>query len=237
MSGPFGAITAPSSAMTGPMRLYLDTADASELERVLPSPLVHGVTTNPTLMRRAGLSWADLPHFVERAEALGARSVHVQVRHREATEMLRDAREFLGLAAKATIVVKLPATGEGLSAAATLAQEGVSVTMTAVYEPEQALWAALVGARYAAPYLGRLQDAGRDALAVIARMQQVLEVYGRRDGTDLRLLVASVRSREAFRDLLALGVGAVTVPVKLFDELTATDETLAAEEAFLADAR
>lgn len=219
------------------MHLYLDTADAAELARVLPCPLVHGVTTNPTLMRRAGLAWAGLPDYVRHAEALGARAVQVQVRHRDAADMLVDARGYLDLGTRAAVVVKLPATRDGFAAAAALAAEGVSVTMTAVYEPEQVLWSALAGARYAAPYLGRLDDAGRDGRAVVAAMQQVADAYGRREGGNgLRLLVASVRSREAFRELLRLGVGAVTVPVPLFEELTNHAPTLAAERAFLADA-
>ena len=223
------------------MHLYLDTADLADLERVLPDPLVYGVTTNPTLMKRAGLAWDALPGFLQRVAALGARAVHVQVRHRDVTGMLADARAMLALAQTSrvatTIVTKLPATREGLAAAATLARDGVPVTTTAVYEPEQVLWSALVGARYAAPYLGRLEDAGRDGLAVIAAMQATVRAYGRGDaGSDLRLLVASVRSPQAFRDLLALGVGAITVPVALFEALTEHAATLAAEATFLADA-
>lgn len=223
------------------MHLYLDSADLADLQRALPNPLVYGVTTNPTLMKRAGLTWDDLPGFLQRVASWGARAVHVQARHRDVEGMLADAREAQTLAqtsgVETTIVAKLPATREGLVAAATLAADGMPVTMTAVYEPEQALWSALVGARYAAPYLGRLEDAGRDGLAVIAAMQATVRAYGGRDGgSDLRLLVASVRSPQAFRDLLALGVGAITVPVELFEALTEHAATLAAEEAFLADA-
>ena len=220
------------------MHLYLDSADASELDRVLPSPLVYGVTTNPTLLKRAGLDWSGLPDFVRHVATLGARAVHVQVRSDDTSGMLADAREYLVLDERARIIVKLPATGAGFAAAAVLAAEGVDVTMTAVYEPEQALWSVLAGARYAAPYLGRLDDAGRDGRAVVQAMQDVVDRYGRRaDGTDLRLLVASIRTRQDFVDLLHLGVGAITVPVRLFEELTENEATLAAERAFLADAR
>ena len=216
------------------MHLYLDSADAIDLARHLPSPLVYGVTTNPTLMKRAGLAWPDLPDFVRRVEALGARAVHVQVRHPDAPSMLDDARRFLTMRGRIEVVVKVPATRAGFAAAAALAADGVAVTMTAVYEPEQVLWSALVGARYAAPYLGRLGDAGRDALAVVAEMEAILRGYAA-DG--LRLLVASVRSREAFHDLLRLGVGAITVPPPLFAALQEPAATLAAEADFLADAR
>ncbi len=239
------------------MHLYLDTADTTELARVLPSPVVHGVTTNPTLLRRAGVAWDALPELVRRVEELGARAIHLQVRHPTTDDMLRDARELASLAGHLQVVVKLPATREGIAAAAVLAADGVPVTLTAVYQVEQVLWAALVGARYAAPYLGRLDDAGRDGLAEVAAMGAALRTYGGRqpadgahrapgapasdapDGQDantLRLLVASVRSPEAFRALMGLGVGAITVPVQLFERLIEHEETLAAERAFLADA-
>lgn len=220
------------------MHLYLDSADIGDLDRVLPSPLVYGVTTNPTLMKRASLGWSDLPGFVRHVEALGARALHVQVRSDDTPGMLSDARAYLALGEGVRIIVKLPATRAGFAAATALAAEGVDVTMTAVYEPEQALWSVLAGARYAAPYLGRLDDAGRDGRAVVQAMQDVVDRYGRRaDGTDLRLLVASIRTRQDFVDLLRLGVGAVTVPVSLFEELSEHEATRAAERAFLADAR
>lgn len=218
------------------MHLYLDSADATELARVLPSPLVAGVTTNPTLMRRAGLGWDDLPDLVRRLRDLGVATVHVQVRHADTEGMLRDARGALALGDGMTVITKLPATRAGFAAASALRAAGAPVTMTAVVEPEQVLWSAMVGARYAAPYLGRMDESGRDGLAVVGAMQAVARAYGAAHDPALRLLVASIRSREAFRDLLRLGVGAVTVPVALFAALTEHEATLAAERAFLADA-
>jgi transaldolase len=217
------------------MHLYLDSADAAELERRLPSPLVYGVTTNPSSMKRAGLAWGDLPDFVRRVEGLGARAVHLQVRHQDAAAMLADAREYLALRGRLEVVVKIPATREGYRAARQLAAEGVAVTVTAIYEPEQVLWSALVGARYAAPYLGRMEDAGRDGLAVVAEMEAVLRRYAAADTSDLRLLVASVRSREAFLALLRIGVGAIAAPPPLFDAVLEHAATAAAEATFLAD--
>ena len=101
---------------------------------------------------------------------------------------------------------------------------------TAVYVLEQAHFAAQLGAAYAAPYLGRLEDAGVDGLALIAQMQSVLH------GSGTRLLVASVRTRDAYLALLRIGVGAITIPPSLFAELVDHESTIAAERAFLADA-
>jgi len=107
------------------------------------------------------------------------------------------------------------------------------VTYTAVYAPEQAHFAALLGAAYAAPYLGRLQDAGVDGLALVARMQRLVE----RCAGETRLLVASIRSREAYLSLLDLGVGCVTIPPRLFGAILDHEATLQAERGFLEDAR
>lgn len=109
------------------------------------------------------------------------------------------------------------------------------VTWTAVYALEQAHFAAQLGAAYAAPYLGRLNDSGVDGLARIAQMQAlVAQAPAARART--RLLVASVRSRDAYLALLQLGVGAITIPPHLFAELTDHPATLEAERGFLADA-
>ncbi len=219
--------------MTSPLHLYLDRAELAELREVLPHPAIHGVTTNPTLMRRAGVRASALPGLLRELLSLGARQVQAQVSSPEASGMLADARSLLGELEPGRLVIKIPATREGFRAGAALSAEGVPVTYTAVYAPEQAHFAAQLGAAYAAPYLGRLEDAGLDGLSMVARMQRLVE----RSGGATRLLVASVRTREAFLALLELGVGAITVPPRLIPELFDHEATLAAERVFLDDAR
>jgi len=213
--------------------LYLDSADLGELRACLPHPVVHGVTTNPTLLRRAGVSRAALPGLLQAILDLGARQVQAQVSSADADGMEADAEALLRCTAPGRLVVKIPATRDGFRAGARLSADGVPVTYTAVYAPEQAHFAAQLGAAYAAPYLGRLQDAGVDGLALVARMQRLVERAG--DGT--RLLVASVRTREAYLSLLDLGVGAITIPPRLFGALVDHEATLKAERGFLDDAR
>ncbi|MET3179296.1 UNVERIFIED_ORG: transaldolase [Variovorax guangxiensis] len=220
--------------MTEDFHLYLDSADLSELKTCLPHPVVHGVTTNPTLLKRAGIGRAELPRLLQRCIELGARQVQAQVYSEDADGMLEDARELLSHFEPGQLVVKIPATRQGLAAGAQLIAQGVPVTWTAVYAPEQAHFAAQLGAAYAAPYLGRLEDSGVDGLALIAQMQALV---AQRPSSGTRLLVASIRSREAYLSLLKLGVGAITIPPRLFSELLDHPATLAAERGFLADAR
>jgi transaldolase len=212
--------------------LYLDSADLTELRTCLPHPVVHGVTTNPTLLKRAGVSRAALPDLLSEVLSLGAKQVQAQVQSADTAGMLSDADALLRTVRPGQLVIKIPATREGFAAGAQLTARGVPVTYTAVYAAEQAHFAAQLGAAYAAPYLGRLEDAGVDGLALIGRMQRLVAARG----APTRLLVASIRSREAFLSLLDLGVGSITIPPRLFPELMNHDATLAAERGFLADA-
>ena len=211
--------------------LYLDSADLVELRRCLPHPVVHGVTTNPTLLKRAGVARQGLVALLEQLLKLGARQVQAQVQSPDAGGMLADADGLLRHFDPGQLVVKIPATREGFAAGAALTGRGVPVTYTAVYAAEQAHFAAQLGAAYAAPYLGRLQDSGVDGLALVAQMQALLT----QRSAPTRLLVASVRSRAAFLALLGLGVGAITIPPRLFAELLDHDATIQAEREFLAD--
>ncbi|AVS87476.1 transaldolase [Paracidovorax avenae] len=217
--------------------LYIDSADIAQIEACLPHPVIHGVTTNPTLLRRAGVARAEVPGLLARCIERGARQVQAQVYSAEADGMLEDALGLLRHFDEGQLVVKIPATRQGLQAGAHLIAQGVPVTWTAVYALEQAHFSAQLGAAYAAPYLGRLNDSGVDGLARIAQMQAlVAQAPALAARARTRLLVASVRSRDAYLALLELGVGSITIPPQLFAELMDHPATLEAERGFLADA-
>ena len=216
--------------------LYLDSADLTELRACLPHPTVFGVTTNPTLLKRAGVTPAALPGLFEAILDLGVEKIQAQVFSAGADYMIRDAEALQRLVDPRKMVVKIPATREGFRAGAKLIADGMQVTFTAVYALEQAMFAAELGAAYAAPYLGRLIDSGVDGLALIGKMQTLIERGEVEDNDSMRLLVASVRSQDAFSSLLELGVRAITIPPKLFGELMDHPATLEAERVFLTDA-
>ncbi len=212
--------------------LYLDSADIGELSRCMPHPVVYGVTTNPTILKRDGITRATLPGFFEKVLKLGARQVQAQVQAATTDAMLKDAKTLLAGFDPGQVVIKIPATRDGLRAGAELISQGVPVTFTAVYALEQAHFSAQLGAAYAAPYLGKLDDVGFDGLGIISKMQGIID----RSGADTRLLVASIRSREAYLAILKIGVGAITIPTRLFAELLDHPATIEAERLFLADA-
>jgi transaldolase len=179
-------------------RFYADSANVEEVRGLLADRLVYGVTTNPTILERADRSVRDIPQLYARWEAEGAREIFFQAWGENAAAMIANARHLAALGSK--VVVKVPATRDGFTAAAVLIGAGTTVLVTAVYAQAQALAAATIGARYIAPYLGRLNDSGRDGVAEIAAMQAL--VAG--SGTDV--LAASLRTPNDIVCLAAAGV-------------------------------
>jgi|GEM_PF-77059 len=198
----------PYEVLTGP-RLFLDSALLADWERFLPLGLFQGVTTNPLLLERAGqeCSLANLERMTRRAVSLGAREIHLQTWGRTPEELIHNGSQLALMSGLGVdVCVKVPATEMGWRVAEGLTRSGCFVTMTAVYNPGQVLAAAGFQAAYAAPYLGRLNDAGRDGLAAVLAMRDVL--LGTRSET--RLLVASLRSAELVIKLAGLGLDTFT---------------------------
>lgn len=212
----------------GRIRLLLDTADSKAWREWLPTGLFHGVTTNPTLLAAAGIPCAlpDLRRLADTAFALGTGEVQMQTFGRSAEALEANGRAIAAIDHR--IVVKVPITREGAIAAARLKADGIRITMTAVYASHQALSAAALGADYAAPYLGRMNDAGRDGAGEIAAMQAMV----RSAGSAMRILVASLRSAEDLARLAALGLDTFTFSPKVAAALFADPLTTAAAEAF-----
>ena len=146
------------------LRFLIDSADRAAVVRrgLLPLGLFSGVTTNPVLLKAAGVACdlASITRLVNHALDLGAGEVHVQTWGGARDPYVERGRAFAAISPK--VAVKIPITAEGAAAAAILRREGARVTMTAVYTVAQALAASALGAEYAAPYLGRMNDAGRD---------------------------------------------------------------------------
>lgn len=179
-------------------RFYADSADVEAVSELLGDGLVHGVTTNPTILERGGRTVNDFAELYARWESEGAKEIFFQTWGETTADLLANADGILALGDRA--VVKVPATRMGFAAASAIVGSGATVLVTAVYSPAQALAAATLGVRYIAPYLGRLNDAGRDGLAEISTMQELIAG----SGTDV--LAASLRSPFDLVDLALHGV-------------------------------
>jgi transaldolase len=214
------------------VRLYIDSADIQEIEQALRTGYVYGVTTNPTLLEKAGVQARDVPFLATRVFSSAARELHVQVYSEETGLMIREA-ETLAALDPARVVVKIPATPAGYAAASQLAARGVRITMTAVFTVAQVILAQNVGARYAAVYLGRLNDEGVDGLALVGQMQRTLTVQR----AEVEILAASIRATADVEALAELGVATVTVPAAVLRQLPDSPRTAAAVAAFAQAAR
>ena len=210
------------------LRLYLDTADVAAWETWLPVGIFYGVTCNPLLLERAGVPCTvdSLKNIATKAFDLGAREVQLQT--------WGDTKQALmatGLALSEIdprVVVKVPITQLGTEAAAAMIADNIRITMTAVYEVSQILIAAALGADYAAPYLGRINDMGRNGRETLAQMQQALN--GVQSST--RILTASIRDVDDIAYLATQGLNTFTFAPRIAEALFSSEQTAAATAAF-----
>jgi transaldolase len=215
------------------LRFLIDSADVSDWAELWPLGLFHGITTNPTLLRRAELPCTidTLAGLVDRSLSLGCQELHLQAWGVGPEQLLSHAQALHALA-PGHIVIKLPLTEGGLRSAALLVASGVRVTLTACYSSSQVLAAAGLGATYVAPYLGRISDTGADGRSEVIRMKRCLDGVG----TSTRLLVASIRSIEDILTLAPLGVDTYTLSPSLARKLWTHPSTEEAVAHFEADA-
>ena len=209
------------------MALYIDSADRDLIAEVWRSGVFAGVTTNPTILDRAGLGQRDVPDLHAWLTDLGVRTVYVQVLGSTRDEMLRHADELRSIG---PVTVKVPATAEGYAAARTLVEQGVPVLLTVVYHPVQALMARDCGIQGVAPYVGRMTDAGRDGVGSVIAMQQAI------GSEPTRILAASLRSADDIARLAAAGVPDFTLGGELARAVLDDDLTRSAVAEFEAAA-
>lgn len=209
------------------MSMYVDSADRRAIAELWAIGVFAGVTTNPTILGRAGLGQQDVPELYAWLTDRGVGAVYLQVLGTTTDEMLRSADELLALG---PVTVKVPATPAGLAAARRLADDGVPVLLTAVYHPLQAVLARDLGLAGVAPYVGRMTDAGRDGVAAVTAMQRAI------GSEPTRILAASLRSLDDVVALAAAGVPDFTLGERLARAMVDDELSAAAAAAFEADA-
>lgn len=213
------------------LSLYVDTAIREDAAPLLDLGIFRGVTTNPLLLQRAGLSAADLPDLVKWVLAQGVKEVFCQAWGDSAADLVTSGEKLHGYDPK--VVVKVAATRAGTQAAATLTRSGIPVLLTAVYSAPQAVLAASAGCSYIAPYLGRMGDAGRPAYQEVLAMHRLLTAIG----APTKVLVASLRNPNDVVMLAQEGVECFALPAAVAAAFFTDPLTLAAAEAFEQAAR
>jgi len=210
------------------VKLFVDTADVNEIRRVAELGVLDGVTTNPSLIARAGrVSQEVLGEICELVRG----PVSAEVLATEYEAMLTEARELAAIAPN--IVVKVPLIHAGIRAVKTLSGEGIQTNVTLCFSPLQALVAAKAGATYISPFVGRLDDIGHEGMLVA---EQIVEIYSNY-AIETQVLIASVRSPLHVLDAARMGADVATVPPKVIDQLIQHPLTDSGLAQFLADAR
>ena len=214
------------------IRLFLDTADITQWQNWLPTGLFYGVTTNPLLLEKAQVTCSveQLKDLAIQAFNLGATEVQLQTWGTSVDSLVKTGELLAAISdcSKGTskadrIVVKIPITKDGTQAASQLIAQGIRITLTGVYAVHQVLIAAALGADYAAPYLGRINDLGRNGRDDLVAMQR--EIAG--VGSTTRILVASIRSVDDIAFLATQGLDTFTFSpaiAQAFFDVTATNQ-------------
>ncbi len=195
------------------MQLFIDDACPQAIRKCLDFFPCDGVTTNPSILKRAGQSPYPLLKEI-RAMLPEEASLHVQVISTTAAEMLEEARAIRQRIG-GNIYIKVPATEEGIRAIRMMTAEGIPVTATAIYTPMQAFLAAKAGAEYAAPYVNRLDNMGMDGLRVARTIHDIFTVHN----MNCRVLAASFKNTMQIQELCAYGIGSVTAAPELIEQM------------------
>jgi transaldolase len=240
------------------MEIYLDTANIDEIREAVKMGVVSGVTTNPSLMQRAGRG--DYRQVTQEICYLVQGPVSAEVVGTKAAQMIEEAS---GIALWSPfVVIKVPVTAEGLEAMSTLAEaefdedkicqdcqwlekcpleretardlaliQGIRTNATLVFSANQALLAALAGASYVSPFVGRLDDIGHEGMAVVAQAAEIFAMYG----METEIIAASIRHPLHVTEAALAGADIATVPYAVLQRMVKHPLTDIGIERFLAD--
>ena len=208
------------------MKFFLDTANISEIKELIPSGLVDGVTTNPSLIAKNG---NDMAETIKKICSLVSGPVSAEVTATDYNTMLEEGLYLSSLAKN--VAVKVPLTPAGLQTCKSLREKNIMVNVTLCFSAAQALLAAKVGATFISPFVGRLDDIGEKGMDLISDIVIMYENYG----FDTEVLVASVRTTQHLIDASIIGAHIATLPPKVIHELYKHPLTDKGLKAFLDD--
>jgi transaldolase len=209
------------------MKFFIDTADVAEIKALVPTGLVDGVTTNPSLVAKTGRKFTDV--IAEICEIVEG-PVSAEVAATDFDTMLKEGLHLAAIAKNVT--VKLPLTVDGLKTCKHLSDKDIRTNVTLCFSPAQALLAAKAGASYISPFVGRLDDIGHDGMGLIA---EIIEIYSAYPNFTTEVLVASVRNPGHIIEAAKMGADIVTLPPSLLWMLYKHPLTERGLETFLKD--
>lgn len=190
------------------MKFFIDTANLDQIKEAQALGVLDGVTTNPSLMAKEGISGKNnvLKHYVDICNIVTG-DVSAEVIATDYDGMIKEGEELSELHEQ--IVVKLPMTKEGIKACKYFSDRGIKTNVTLVFSAGQALLAAKAGATYVSPFIGRLDDVSTDGLALIEEIRDIYDNYG----YDTQILAASVRHTMHIVNCAKIGADVMTGPL------------------------
>ncbi len=208
------------------MKFFIDTADIQEIREAHSLGLIDGVTTNPSLIAKAGRGFSEV--ISEICSAVSG-PVSLETVSRDAAGMAREGEDLIRYGKN--VVVKVPLTTEGLKAVRLLRERGIRTNVTLCFSPVQALLAAKAGAAYVSPFVGRLDDISQSGMEVI---EQIVKIYANYQFST-EVLVASIRHPIHVLTAALMGAHIATMPYSVMKQLAQHPLTDIGIERFLKD--
>ena len=209
------------------MKFFLDTANVDDIRRANDMGVIQGVTTNPSLIAKEGrhylctmgikvIEGRDFNEVIKEITSIvdGPISGEVKATTTDAEGMIAEGREIAKI--HPNMVVKIPMTEEGLKATKVLSSEGIKCNVTLIFSPAQAILAALAGAAYVSPFLGRLDDIATPGIELVQTIAEVFEVQG----IETEIIAASIRNPIHVVDCATAGADICTIPMKVVEQMT-----------------
>jgi len=208
------------------MKFFLDTANLDEIKRLSAWGIVDGITTNPTLIAKEGVS---LEKRIKEIAAIIDGPISSEVISTELEGMLEEGRKYAKW--HKNIYVKVPMTANGLAATRILREEGININVTLVFSLPQALMAAKAGATFISPFVGRIDDISYDGMHLIEEIVTAFNNYN----FHTEILAASIRHPKHIVDAALIGADIATMPAEVMEKLIKHPLTDLGLERFLAD--
>lgn len=190
------------------MQLFLDSANPNEIREATNLGVISGVTTNPSLVAKEKVDYKE--RILEICQIVSG-PVSVEVLSQEAEGMVAEAKEFTTWASN--VIVKVPMIQEGLRALKSLRQLKIKTNVTLVFSLNQALLAAIAGADYVSPFVGRLDDVGHDGMQLVAEIVNAYKAYN----MCTQVIAASIRHPLHVVQAVRAGAHIATIPFSVLE--------------------
>jgi transaldolase len=212
------------------MKFFIDTANLDEIKEANDLGVLDGVTTNPSLMAKEGITGTEniLNHYVKICSIVDG-PISAEVIATDFNGIVQEGEHLASL--HKNIVVKVPMIADGIKAIKYFSSKGIKTNCTLIFSAGQALMAAKAGATYISPFLGRLDDISIEGVQLIAQIRGIYDNYA----FDTEILAASVRHPMHIINCAEIGADVATVPLKAIKALLNHPLTTSGLETFLAD--